>query len=90
MREYIIKLFLKEGLKLIRRTINKQQSANRWYDFYHNNQGPSMRVVEYTPKEGESEGFCAIELLDKSINYEDVYCIKTSQLDTVLAELDFQ
>jgi hypothetical protein len=49
-----------------------------------------MRVVEYTPKEGESEGFCSIELLDKSINYEDVYFIKTSQLDTVLAELDFQ
>lgn len=75
---------------MIRRTIYKQQSSNRWYHFYHNNQGPSMRVVEYTPKEGESEGFCSIELLDKSINYEDVYFIKTSQLDTVLAELDFQ
>ena len=72
---------------MIRRTIYKQQSSNRWYHFYHNNQGPSMRVVEYTPKEGESEGFCSIELLDKSINYEDVYFIKTSQLDTVLAEL---
>jgi len=46
-----------------------------------------MRVVEYTPKEGESEGFCAIELLDKSINYEDCYFIKTSQLENVLTEL---
>lgn len=86
MREYTIKLF-SGATKLIRRTIYKQQSAYRWYHFYHNKQGPSMRVIEYTPKEGESEGFCEIELLDKSINYNDVYFIKTSQLENVLTEL---
>lgn len=46
-----------------------------------------MRVIEYAPKTGESEGYCEIELVDKSIKYNDVYFIKTSQLDTVLTEL---